>query len=97
MGNPASNTDDCFREFIGLRVKGAVMLRDSRLLIFEDGRGLVVHHNGSFWVRSKEDVAREVSLRRRHLEDVQREMALPINPRTPFFAGQPSPLLGRSA
>lgn len=74
MGNPASNTNDCFREFIGQRVKGLVMAADSRTLVFEDGRGLTVHHNGSFWVTAKQEVDRAIEERRQHLRHVEREI-----------------------
>lgn len=67
----ASNTKDCFREFVGKRVKGVLFdafpmgRRDlnagSKTLVFEDGRGLTIAQNGSFWIESAEDVKRAVS------------------------------------
>jgi hypothetical protein len=74
MGNPTSNTNDCFREFIGQRVKGVILTAENRMLVFEDGRALTVHHNGSYWVSNAVDVSFALAERRRHLQTVEREI-----------------------
>jgi len=68
MGNPSSNSKDCFREFIGQRVKGVLFdamppnptsnagNAGSKTLIFEDGRGLTISSTGTFWVESKKNI-----------------------------------------
>lgn len=58
MGNPASNTRDCYREFVGQRLIGLVfdalpvrrrdIARGTVTMIFEDGRGLTIGSNGSY-------------------------------------------------
>lgn len=83
MGNPASNTFDCFREFVGKKVVGVLQgalpvgRRDiasgTKTLVFEDGRGLTVASNGSYWIDSKEDVDRAVSEVTEELEKLRRD------------------------
>jgi hypothetical protein len=67
---PAANTRGCFNEFVGQRLIGLlfdalpVNRRDiaagTRTLIFEDGRGLTIAPNGSYWIDSADEVARAV-------------------------------------
>ena len=71
MGNPASNSKDCFREFLGKKFVGILFdtmpISDARLasgnktLIFEDGRALTLSDNGSYWIESEKEVARAVN------------------------------------
>src|SRR5690348_14170268 len=80
----ASNTHDCFRAFIGQRCVGVmfdalpVNRRDiasgTKTLVFEDGRGLTVAANGSYWIESAEDVGRAVSQRREDLARMQLDL-----------------------
>jgi hypothetical protein len=82
---PSSNTNDCFSEFIGQKVVGVLfdalppLIRrgeySTRTLIFEDGRGLTIASNGSFWIDNAEAVARAVKRTRRHLEATQNQLA----------------------
>ncbi len=74
MENPASNTEDCWREFIGQRLKGLVINPESRTLVFEDGRGLTVHHAGSYWITPVLDVTRAIEERRQHLRRIERDL-----------------------
>jgi len=78
----ASNTPDCFREFVGKRVKGVLfdalplgradLSAGTKTLVFEDGRGLTIAHNGGFWIDSPEHVERAVIILRKELEAAQR-------------------------
>lgn len=83
MNNPASNTRDCFREFVGQRVIGLLFdaLPDdrqlspgSKTLIFEDRRGLTISGNGTYWIESVETVARAVERQKAKLTTAQREL-----------------------
>jgi hypothetical protein len=80
----ASNTDDCFREFFGLKLVGLIgdvwPLRSQsenttyKTLIFEDGRGITLSSNGSWWVASKEDVSKAVGTLRNILEKQKKDI-----------------------
>lgn len=80
---PASNTRDCFREFVGQRVIGlmfdampmsrADLKAGNAHLIFEDGRALTFSSNGSYWIDSAEDVILALEDNKRRLEQLQRE------------------------
>lgn len=85
MGNPASNTRECFSEFIGQRVIGVLfnalplgrkdIASGGKTLVFEDGRGLTIAANGTFWVESAADVKRAVQWRQDELNTTRREIA----------------------
>lgn len=80
---PASNTLDCFREFIGKKVIGllhgalpvgrADLAAGTKTLVFEDGRGLTIASNGSYWIESAEDIARATDQMRRRLAALQKD------------------------
>lgn len=80
----ASNTRDCFREFVGQRLVGLLFdampahRRDLRAgnhhLIFEDGRALTIAPNGSYWIESADDVARAIQAKKNELEQVSAEI-----------------------
>jgi hypothetical protein len=80
----ASNTKDCFREFVGQRVKGVLfnalpvgradLNSGTKTLIFEDGRGLTIASNGSFWIDSKSDIAQAIDVAKDELENIQRDL-----------------------
>ena len=81
MGNPASNTMDCYREFLGQRLVG--LLANAQIagsgarvtmLIFEDWRGLALCENGSYWVSNREDVRRAVRHRRDELTRIEHDL-----------------------
>ena len=77
MGNPASNTQECFREFIGQELIGLLFGRVPQLasastslgttMIFRDGRGLFISATGAWWVVSADDVRAAVRHRRDEL------------------------------
>ena len=80
---PASNTRDCFREFVGQKLVGlmfdampmsrADLKAGNAHLIFEDGRALTLSNNGSYWIDSADDVIRALEANKRRLEQLQRE------------------------
>ena len=81
----ASNTKDCFRECIGKRVKGVLfdalpagrndLAAGTKTLIFDDGSGLTIASNGSFWLEAQEEIQRAVSCRLAELEKTKDEIA----------------------
>ena len=81
----ASNTKDCFREFVGKKLIGllfdtaplghADLAGDTKTMIFDDGRGLTIANNGSFWIESAEEVGRAVGLRKTELQLIANELA----------------------
>lgn len=80
----ASNTHDCFREFVGQRLTGLLfnalpvnrmdIAGGTRSMIFEDGRALTMASNGSYWIDSAEEVQRAVARKQRELETIEREI-----------------------
>lgn len=81
----ASNTRDCFREFVGQKLVGLMFdampmsradLRQGNVhLIFEDGRALTLNPRGSYWIDSADDVIRALKQNKDRLEQLQRETA----------------------
>lgn len=69
----ASNTWDCFRECVGRKIVGVLRYYrrgdETRLLIFDDGTGLSLHYNGSYWRENAAEVRGYVD---RRLEEVRR-------------------------
>jgi hypothetical protein len=82
---PASNTPECFTEFIGQRFVGVLhgalprgnqeVAAGTKALIFEDGRALVFYSTGAYAVYSKEEVDWAVAATRRRIEASQAELA----------------------
>jgi hypothetical protein len=80
----ASNTFDCFRECVGKRVVG--VLRDAmppcrrdiaagtKTLVFDDGTGLTIASNGSYWTERKDEIDRAIRIRREELEANHRDI-----------------------
>lgn len=74
----ASNTHECFEEFLGQRLIGllfdalpanrADLRSGNRHLIFEDGRALTLSDNGSYWIDSAKDVRRAIETRKKELD-----------------------------
>lgn len=57
-----ANHPDCFRAFIGTRLRWYFAKGCDTYLIFEDGRALVIHHKtGAYWVATANDVNRELA------------------------------------
>lgn len=83
--NAASNTRECFREVVGRTVIGVLfdalplsradLARGTKTLIFDDGSGLTIASNGSYWQETAEDVERAISRERKRLEDAQQNIA----------------------
>lgn len=81
----ASNTFDCFRECIGLRVVGVLrdampvsdrgLAKGTKTLVFEDGTGLTMAPNGSYWRESSNEIDRAISVRKRELDALNRDVA----------------------
>jgi hypothetical protein len=81
----ASNTKDCFRECVGKRVKGVLfdalpvdrgcLAAGTKTLIFEDGSGLTITSDGSFWLEDRKEIQRAVDYRRMELEKTKAEIA----------------------
>lgn len=79
-----SNTRECFTTFKGQRLIGMlfnalpVSRRDlaagTTTLIFEDGRGLTISSNGSYWVDAADEVKRAVEERQAELRATQGEI-----------------------
>jgi hypothetical protein len=82
---PASNTHECFSEFVGQEVVGVLfgavpvgrkdIARGTKTLVFEDGRGLTISSSGSYWIDSAEDVQRAIRATKKALEATQRDLA----------------------
>lgn len=80
----ASNTKECFREVIGLRVVGVMfdampshradLAGGNTTLVFEDGTGLTIASNGSYWRENASDVKRAVEKKKQELTSVQRDL-----------------------
>ena len=74
----ASNTRDCFRACVGKRVIGVLfealpagrrnLAIGTKTLIFEDGTGLTIAGNGSFWIENSEDIKRAIEYHKTELE-----------------------------
>lgn len=80
-----ANTRECFSEFVGQKVVGVLfdalplsradLRAGTKTLIFEDGRGLHIHSNGSFGIVTKEDVDSAIRATQRRIEATQRDLA----------------------
>lgn len=95
MTAAASNTRDCFREAIGHTIVGVLfnalpinrrdLASGNKTLVFDDGTGLTISDNGSFWRESKSDIDRAIRLRERELRQSQQEIEEVLT-----LAGRPS-------
>lgn len=76
-GMVAANTDACFREFVGRRLRGVLFDAETggKTLIFDDGRGLHLGHNDTYHVVSAEDVAHALGRYQERLRKTEREIA----------------------
>jgi hypothetical protein len=80
----ASNTHECFEEFLGQRLIGllfnampanrADLRAGNRHLIFEDGRALTLSDSGSYWIDSEKDVRRAIEAKKRELDQNSKEI-----------------------
>ena len=81
----ASNTKDCFRECVGKKIKGVLfdalpnggrrdLSNGTKTLVFDDGSGLTISSNGSFWRENVEEVSQAIQRKRADLEDNERDI-----------------------
>ena len=80
----ASNTLDCFRELIGLKVVAVLfdalpsgradISRGTKTLVLDDGTGLTFSNNGSYWRETVEDVQTGIAARKAELSAIQGEL-----------------------
>ena len=76
-----SNTNECFTDLIGHEVVGVLfdalpvhrgdLARSTKTLVLDDGTGLTISSNGSFWRESEEEVRRAVVSEAKRLQDVK--------------------------
>ena len=93
----ASNTRECFSEFVGQEVIGVLFdacppnRRDiasgTKTLVFTDGRGLTIASNGSYWIESMSDVARAIRYQKDKLDRTQADIAGVLALATPHERG----------
>ena len=79
-----SNTFECFRDCIGRTVVGVMrdalpasrrdIAEGTKTLVFDDGTGLTVASNGSYWRESKRAIEQAIGMRMRELESAQRDI-----------------------
>lgn len=77
----AANTAGCVTDFVGKRLRGVLfnalpvnhkdIAAGTKTLIFEDGRGLTIASNGSFWIDSADDVGRAIRVAEQQLADTR--------------------------
>jgi len=77
--NAVANTDECFRTFIGCRVKGLVREitfegHHANILVFDCGWSLAFNSNGAHWVVDPEKTLRLIKKAKEELEQNQREL-----------------------
>lgn len=82
---PASNTRECFSSLIGCRVVGVLFdalpigRRDlsagTRTLVLDDGRGLTIASNGSYWIENADEIQRAIDAVRERLDATKAEIA----------------------
>ena len=80
----ASNTRDCFRACIGKRVVGLLfdtlplgrpdLSAGNKTVIFDDGSGLTISSNGSYWLEVEEHIAEGIKSKKRALELVKQDI-----------------------
>lgn len=85
----ASNTHDCFREFLGQKLTGllfgalplgrADLSSGTKTLIFADGRGLTISSHGAYWIDSADEIHRAVMHRRREISQSLGELHLQLD------------------
>ena len=71
-----SNTEDCFRTFVGKKLIGYFRKGGDSYLVFSDKRALVFHHEtGAYWVATADDVGREVDIIAQELQELKKSVA----------------------
>lgn len=79
-----SNTPDCFRDCVGRQVTGVLfdtfplgrydLSGGTKTLIFDDGYGLTISSNGSYWIENPEDVQRGLARKQRELMQIDADL-----------------------
>lgn len=76
-----ANDLEAFRSVIGRTIQGVLfdaqpahLQGGTKTLVFDDGTGLTVCSNGSYWRESKADIERACLLKAKELANFQREM-----------------------
>ena len=77
--NTTANTDECFRTFIGCKVKGLVREvtfdgEHANILVFDCNWGLAFNSNGSHWSVNPEKVLSLIRKARKELENNKQEL-----------------------
>ena len=80
----ASNTKDCFRECVGKHIRGVLfdalpagrsdLAPGTKTLIFEDGTGLTISSNGSFWLENEREIEHAIEEHRAKLSQLKNEI-----------------------
>ena len=81
---PAANTRACFEEFVGQKVVGVIfdalpvsyrgLARGTKTLIFEDGRGLTIASNGSYWIDNANELRSAIQRAERELRQTEKNL-----------------------
>lgn len=79
-----ANTTQCFRTFIGCRIKGLLknilpigrpdLAAGNKTLVFECGWGLTIASNGSYWTESPNEIAKAISVTKDNLSNTKAEI-----------------------
>ena len=70
-----SNTQECFRTFLGHTLKGLVFdSQDSVWLIFDCGAALVLSHHSTYWTVLPEEVKRQINYYKQKLEETKKDL-----------------------
>lgn len=71
----ASNTDECFYEFIDHKVVGVIIGREARILVFDDGYGLAFsRRSGAFWTVPLEEIKQAVRIQVEELQETEHKL-----------------------
>lgn len=78
----ASNTKQCFMDVIDLTVIGVLfdalpasrrdLAKGNKTLVFNDGTGLTISDNGTFWRESADEIARAIRIKGAELDETRR-------------------------
>ncbi len=80
----SANTFDCFRECVGKKVVGVLngaiptsrrdLAAGTKTLVFDDGTGLTIASNGSYWTERKDEIERAIRIQKAKLEANERDI-----------------------
>ena len=73
-----SNTRECFSDRIGHKVIGVIFdigkTPGCKTLVFDDGYGLTISNNGSYWVESPSIIEQAIASKKQELERLQHDL-----------------------